>query len=353
MPDNLLAESRQRGLSEVPFEFLNALIRGRRSRLYEGDRLRDLAETGDLNDLAYELFPREGIRTALDLERLLTGACVAEFGSLIRYVSGAYGRLYMGLLSWFQVEALKLLLRLLGREKALDTAERMLPELPEGLALPVASLLESRSVGEFIERITLTRVREAAMAAMPVYKRTGKKAYLEMALDRGRLATVSEALEDLPRAVRGSCLPPVRMEMDANRLLAVLRATRTYGIKWEALSPVLPADHGELNANTLRAIHAHPDGQQVMQALPFLRDRLDSPEQAESPGAVEEVLWAQTVRLAERQYRSELAGPAILVSYYYLKRNELRQLIALVQLVGRDASPREVEERLGLERSPR
>ncbi len=353
MASNLLAELRQRGLAEVPFEFLNALLRGRRSRLYEGDRLRQLAGAGDLDELAYELFPREEVRTALDLERLLAGACAAEFGSLIRYMSGTVGRFYLALLSWFQVEGLKVLLRLVGRDGAASEAERMLPELPEQIALPVESLLGSETVEEFMARIPLPEVSAAGRAALPVYRRTGKRAYLEMAFDRGRWSAVKAALESLPGTARRGCAPPVRMELDAVRLLTVLRGALTYGIAWDDLAPVLPEDRGEFSRDTLRTIHADPDGQRVMEAFPFLGDRLDSPEDAGLPGAVEDALWAETVRLAERQYRRELAGPAILVSYYYLKRHELRRLVALAQLVGRGVSRREVEDRLGLRRSQR
>jgi len=336
------------GLAEVPFEFLNAKLRGRRARLYEGNRLRDLTDLDNIQDLAYELFPGEDLATQMDLERHLTAECARELGRFAPYLTGAYGALYDALLSGFAVENLKVLLRLLGREDARLLADRHTVPLPSRLELPVDGLLSSRGEEEFAARIPLPTVRSAVQDALGLSEETGRGAFLEMAMDRGRWDAVGAALDGLPGAVRDACLPPIASESDALRLVGVLRAAIAYEIPWERLEPVLPRGPGRLSTATLRQVHSRPDPETILAALPVLTHLLPGPAQAGPPGVVEEVLWRQTVHEANRQYYGHLSGPAILVSYYYLKRNELRSLTTLAQMVRTGARRRDILERLDL-----
>ena len=109
MKTTLPADARPRALGDVPGEFLWAKLRGRRSRLFEGERLRDLAREPSLRDLALRLYPRERVDGRADLERVVLGRCVAELARLGRYVAGARSQFYRRLLERYAVENLKVL----------------------------------------------------------------------------------------------------------------------------------------------------------------------------------------------------------------------------------------------------
>lgn len=339
---------RARGLGEVPLEFVNAKLRGRRARLYEGARLRHLVEQDNVQDLAYELFPREDLVTQVELERHLAAECAGELGRFAPYVTGAYGALYDALLSHFAVENLKVLLRVLGREDARRLADRHTVALPARLELPVDELLRSRDEQQFAARIPLPSVRSAVQGALPLFEETERRGFLEMAMDRGRWEAVAAALDALPRRDRAACRPPIACESDGLRLAGALRAATVYEMPWERFEALLPAGPGELSVADLRRVYARPQSETVLEVLPELRHFLEDPGRAGSPGALEEAMWRRTLREANRQYYGHLSGPAILVSYYYLKRNEQRSLAMLAQMVRVGMRRRAILERLGL-----
>ncbi len=335
----------------LPLEFVNAKLRGRRSRLYEGRRLRDLADEGAIPELASRLYPRDDIREPVPLERRVRAACVAELASFARWLDGPYRTLYCALLNRYAVENLKVLLRLRERSGAEgEPADHLVGPSP-WFSLPVEELLGSAEVGEFIAAIPLLRVRECAGEALPLYNDTGRRAYLEMAFDRGYWLGVWDAVARLSGSEAAQCAGPIRVEFDVLRLLATLRAGANYDIPWEEWRAVVPVGDGAIGLETLRRIHEEPTLEFARAALPWrdgvLTRRL-AQDEAPDLGRVEEALWHETVRLANRQYYSFSEGPAVLVSFYYLKREELRHLMAIIQMLRYGRTGEEVARHLEL-----
>ncbi len=345
------ANVRAQALSEVPFEFVNARLRGRRSRFYEGARLRELTRERTVEDLAWRLFPGEEVSDPSALERRMLSACAAELDSVTAYLAGPQLALVRALLDRYAVENLKVLLRLFAPEgQGADPAAHLI-DLPPALSLPVEELAGSGGVEGFIARIPLGTVRECAQQALPLYGETGRRAYLEMAFDKGYWTGVREALEGLPPGERRQCSAPVACEFDAMGLLGTLRASSTYGIPWEQWETLLPAGWGRISRGQLRRIHANPELGDVVESLPWLQRVLGdsvSPDEAPDLGRLEEALWHEAVRLANRQYYEMLAGPAVLVSYFYLKREELRHLLALTQMLRYGEGEAQIVEYLGV-----
>lgn len=344
-----------RASCRVPFGFLNAKLRARRSFLYEGPRLFDLSGEHTITDLAIKIFPREDVRDDLGLERRLKSGCVKELGFLAGFVAGPYQSLYSALLDRYAVANLKVLLRTFGQAVSgrVPVEERGFPgylvELPGSLALPADHLMASENVHEFVRRIPLKNVRECAQAALPLYEETRRKAFLEMAFDKGYWRGVWEALSRLPRGESARCRAPLGCEFEAMRLLGTLRAAAVYGIPWEQWEAVMPVWPGAMGARALRRIYERPEVDFVREAVPRFRDALErflKPGEAADFGRVEEALWHETVRLANRQYYTTTLGPAVLVSYFYLKRQELRHLLGLVQMVRYGKGEEEVEAQL-------
>lgn len=338
-------------LGDVPFEFLNAKVRGRRSLLYEGTRLRELARERTVADLAWRLYPREDIRSRLALENRVVSACVAELASLAAYLSGAYLALYRSLLSRYVVENLKVLLRLYLRGGDLGEAAELLIELPRGFFLPAHELMASADVTDFVGRVPLLPVRQHAQGVLPLYRKSRHRAYLEMAFDKGYWAGVWEGVRQLPFGERRRCSAPVRSEFDALRLLATVRAAATYGIPWEDWEALMPVGPGAIGEGALRRIHATPTLASVLENVPSLKGLLSDEVPARGSGDIgplERALWHRTLRLVNRQYYGTTSGPAVLVSYFYLKRNELRQLLGLTQMLTYGAEEQEIIEYLEL-----
>ncbi len=348
MSNSLPADLRVRTPLEVPSDFLMAKLRGRRGRLYEAERLKELSRAADLGDIVSELYPRSDIRYPTRLEKRLAASCVDELAGLLKYLSAELREFYRRLLDRWPVENLKVLLRLFGREKSVQQSRALLIELPSRLELPVETLLESESLHQFLRRIPVEGPREGAMKALPLYEQTGQRAYLEMGLDRGYWEAVDRARSALPGRVCDACDSPVISELDAVRLVSVLRAARTYEVDWQRIRKILPGGRGELDDEVLGRVYTDPSAESLLKEVPALRQALSDAEAAESIGRIERALWRRTCRLAERQFRGSLSGPAVLISYYYLKRRELRRLKSLSELVHRSAEGQEIREELDL-----
>jgi vacuolar-type H+-ATPase subunit C/Vma6 len=346
------ASVRAAAFGEVPFEFLAAKLRGRRSKLFEGDRLRELVRLRSVEDLIFRLYPREDIRDAADLERTILRECVAELAGFARYVGGAYGRLYRALIDFYPVENLKVLWRLFGPDDptaAPDGPRRQgeLVELPDAFEAQLRQVPTFGRPREFAAAIPMPAVRAAALEALSVYEETRRKGYLEMAFDRGYWTEVVAALAVLRHADREDCAAPVLAELDSMRLLGTVRAAETYGMSWDEWSRFLPPDAGSIGRPALQAMHGAPEPAEAAAALPWVdADAYDIEKW--DVGTLEEELWHRTVRMANRQYYKTTSGPAVLVSYFYLKREETRHLLALVQFLRYGTPEAEVVAQLGL-----
>jgi len=325
------------GAIEVPSAFLSAKLHGRRAALFEGERLRELASASDIAELAYRLYPQANLADQFALEEAIQNSCVEELAFLARYVAGQQREFYDALLARYAVENLKVLLRVFQRDGA-EAQQVRLIHLPRGYELPVEELSASSNVEQFLKRIPLKAARAAALQALPLYESTGRRAFLEMALDRGYWQQVGAALRGLPSGARAECQGPVQCEFDSVRFTAALRAARVYGLSWEELGPLLPVGWGRLSSTGLRGLLEDAGDERALRTFsalcPGAQGRL-RPEDGADVTAMEEVLWHETVRLARKAFGTDTGGFGLLVCYFYLKQEETRHLLSLTQMVRR------------------
>ncbi len=336
----------QAGL-DVPFDFLNAKLRGRRSFLYEGGRLRELGKVASLQDLSWRLYPREDIPDVFELERRMLSSCAQDLATVLTYLTGAFGELFRALLDRYVVENLKVLLRLFTRKDGEADPAGYLIDLPPGMALPVHELLGSSDVAEFLARIPLASVWASARDALPLYRETGRRGFLEMAFDCGYWDAIQDGVGSLRDLYQAECAAPVLAELDAMRLLATLRAGRVYQVPWDDFKTVLPGKG--LPPGVLQQVYQHPEVEFAVERVPGLAQAVERHRQAgqvREIGDVEDVLWHEVLRLANRQYYALPVGASVVVSYYYFKREELRHLLALAQMLRAGRPPAEIAEQL-------
>jgi len=335
----------------APIEYLNAKLRGRRSKLYEGERLRELAGAENLERLCGVLYPGEDITKCTDLERRIRRDCIDELLSLLPFLTGRAGCLYYALLERFRVENLKLILRYALSERKPEGGDVELLELPPKLSLPVKRLLSISNAADFVANIEDKTIRSGAAAGLPLYEKTQNKAFIEMGLDRGYWKGVHDALGRLPAWEREECLPPLENEAFSLRLLCVLRAARIYELEWADVEPVLGSSWHKPSPATLRRVHQDPSPESVLKNVSHLSRLGLSSHDLQSIPKLEESLWKATVDIANRQYYRCMDSPAILVSYFYLKRAEAKRLAGLAEMLRYGAQRREIAEFLGVDAS--
>jgi hypothetical protein len=265
------------------------------------------------------------------------GKCVEQLTSLLGFLKGRTAQMYTALLRKFQVENLKVLLRSV-RAGEPEGTEGWLVELPARLSLPRRQLLDCSETSEFVDALAGTPYHAAALSAVDLARESQEGAYLEMAFDRAYLAALT----------RFSSIDAVRCELLGAQVLCVLRGADLYALPWEHLRTFLPSAENDVLL-MLSEIYSDPAIEHV---LPLVQERvgeLQSKRKIEDIPALEEAFWARTVHLARRAYYGEMRGWSALVGYYYLKRDEMRKLLTLTELVRCGRGRRERVEALDLE----
>jgi len=142
-------------------------------------------------------------------------------------------------------------------------------------------------------------------------------------------------------------MEPVWRELHGLRLLATLRAARVYGMPWEHLEALLPAAGSPPSVERLQNLYARPDAENVLSAVPWPVLSPPAAEDAEDPDRFERWLWGGIQRAATRQRRA--AGAlAVLIAYYYSKRNEFQRLTGLTQMLRYGMGTSEIVQSLEL-----
>jgi len=331
----------------VPFNFVDAKLRGRRRNLYEGDRLEAAARKRTVAELAETVFPDGPPDTLEALQKRLDQACVDDMARFLPYLDDSRASLLRALLRRYQVWNIKIALRLFDRESAREQADRFMLELPATLSLPRQRLLEASELDEFIRAIPDETLREAISPALEPYRETHRKAFLEMGLDRGWWQSVDAALHQLNRWDRGGCSPSIEAERLCLRLLTVLRAARTYEMGWDRLSTLLPpSTRATDEKDPLRDLYDNPDVRTVANFIPAESELSIDAEDAQNLPELEGALWTQVAQAANRQFYTVLAATGSLVAYWYLKGAERRRLVSTAEMIRREVPAEDRIERL-------
>jgi len=337
--DQTVPGSLPRFMHGVSFAFLNAKVRGQRSRVYEKDRLESLTSCRDLADLARELYPAHPLKDPLALERRLAGDHVADLARLAALVAGAPGELLRWMLHRYQLENLKVLLRWVATGQRGDGWADQIVSVPGADPLPSEDLVTSDGLATFVRRMQrmgftdlcqeLVRRPHVAERAFTIEAAWDLVYYRQLASLAGRVGGQDGA----------RVLELVGHEIDTYALLFALRAKLNYGLEAADIVGLAPTCGRRVGTQTVRQIVHSSDLAMAIARLPSVTLGGRSQDLPDIE-AVERCLWNRTCALAARTFGSPSQGPGIVVAFFYVKRVELMNLIRLIELlryrVGRD-----------------
>ena len=338
-----------RAFMQMPLSYMEAKLRARRSEFYEGDRLRRLLEAGDVEDLCERIYPGLDVFSHLDLERQLRQDVVSELAGLLLFLPPGVGRLFQALLRRFQVQNIAVLLHCWAGDGDLDSAEPYLFELPDSLGVPAEKLIAASDGEDFISAVPDDTLQAGMRHSLDLYRETGGTVFLEMGLDTAIWDGVYDSLSALGREDRRMCREPIDEELQSVGTVSVLRAAQTYDLPWDRVVRVVPRWGTEEQLSGLKALYEHPKGQSVLEIVPHAAASELDAEKAQNLCELEHALWSGVARTAHNLFYSAHDSPASIVSYYYLRRSELRRLTSLIEMVRQGWSRSEMTERLGLE----
>ncbi len=317
-------------------DYLVARLHGRRSQLAEEERLDELCRLRSIPELASALYPERDLQAPVDLQRQLVQDLLDELSELRVYVAGAGARLLGGMLTRFQVENLKVLVRGFITQTPLELMHRHLVSLPRDLTLNTGAMASAGSLAEFARLVPKGPLRQSFTEATHSCGERPKAFFLEAALDRGYfqelLARAAEVSGEDKEAVQAM----VFQEVDMFHLMLVVRGRFYYGLAAAGLVPFhlggtripLARFVAMLSQPDLRGAAQHGVGR-VVGALPPELKGTNEPSATADPARLEALAWERFSHLANSTFRCSPMGLGAVIGYVGLRRLEVANLLTL------------------------
>lgn len=329
--------------SPVSEDFINAKVRGMRSRLLEGERLRALADSRTLPELFRRIRPGTTTEAFRPFERELAADHVRELDTVQRFLSGSVFHLFQWLLLQYQLENVKVALRTHFSGGTRAEAEAVMLPLPPRLQLPMERLFETPDLRRFADHLHVSEFRIALMRESRVQQQEKLDFFrLEMTLDHlynRKLMKLANGVDNWTRRLVG-------FDVDMRTLFLLLRARFNYRRDLNEVREVLSPSGRYLSFDSAERLFAASDLPDAINRLP---QTLLPPEQRAGIAtmmALEDALLLQLYRLATQCFAQSMLSLTTVVGYFYIKRIEFVNLIRATESV-RHALPREdVEARL-------
>ena len=318
-------------------DYLTACLHGRRSRMAEGERLTGLCRIRSLSEFTHMVFPESEPQELLDFQRLSVYELTRELSSLPAHMSGPGASLLLWALVRYQVENLKVLIRIcLTRSPAADPQQYLVP-LPKELALDIQGLAAAESLDDFVQLVPKGVLRGSLEQAVEIYRDYPRPFFFEAALDQGYSQGLLARVEGLPREDQEIIKPMVCQEVDIFHLMLVVRGKFHYGLTPEKLLPLHVAGT-RIPRALFAAMLADQDlytsvarvAERVFDTAPFEHGPDGgSAAAAVDVAALERLAWKRFLRLANLAFRQSHMGLGAVVGYAGIRRVEVANLITI------------------------
>lgn len=316
-------------------DYLAARFHGRRGQLAEAERLDGLCRRRTIPELTEAVFPGTKLQTSAEFQRWLMEDLRLEFSRSRRYLDAAGSDLLAWLLTRFQVDNMKLLLRGFLNHVPLDVLKEHLVALPRELALDANALLGVETLGRFVDRLPREMPRKALRSALDTYRDQSRPFFFETALDQGYFQELLARAGRLSAADKEVVAPIIEQEVNMFQLMLALRGKFGYGLTPELLLPLHIRGSG-ISTNRFSAMLVAPDLHtaavlavgRVIDALPSEPGAAESATRLEIAD-VEALAWQRFLRLSNRAFRRSHMGLGAVMGYTGIRRVEVANLIRL------------------------
>ena len=307
-------------------DYLRARLHGRRGRMAEGVRLRELCRIASIPDLARELAAEGDLRDAAALQRELVANLVRE----MVWLTNQFTSNRAAFLSWcverFHFENIKLVARaLLAHETAASVTPHLIP-IPGTTPAEWTQLWEAGSIDALATFWPHGETRHLVASALRACGSERNPFLVEAALDCVWHRALLLRLARLDRNTRTSLQPLVAQEIDLFNWSLATRGHFAYELRPETLSP-FHVDGGRISRGLFSGLLAAPD---LQTAAVLVAGRLvDSLPAAVDESSMEHRALCRARRMANSIFRNDQAGFGGIFAYIALRRIEVANLIRL------------------------
>jgi len=328
----LIFPSKQRIAQDL--DYLAASLHARHSRMAEGERLDSLCHIRSLSELFHTLYPESGLTDIMDFQRLLVSELIIELAGFRPYLSGPGADLIDWMMVRFQIENVKIVLRICLKQAVPQGFERHCVPLPKELALNFQKLAEAQSLDDFIKLLPKGFVKDTMILASETYSNHEQPFFVEAMLDSAYFQELIKRTLQLSGKDKELIKPLIAHEIDMFHLMLIVRGNFFYGIAPEMLKPLhIPGTQipQRLFVRMLNDPDLHTSmsriGKRVLDTLMFEHGTEGST--AIDAAQIEALAWSRFFYCAGSAFRKSHMGLGAIVGYVGLRRVEVANLITI------------------------
>lgn len=336
-------------MSANNLDFLATRLHARRSRMAEAGRLDEFCRVVTLPELGRALLPGTDFSVPAEFQRQLVQNLIQEISDSLKHLEEESHDFIAWLLTRFQVENMKILLRGFLHHTPLETLQPHLATLPPGMAIDAARLMAAKSIEDFIPLLPGGRPRNRLHAVMADRREPPAAFVLEAALDCGYFHELLARAGRLRGGEDEIVKPLVFQEANLFQFLLVTRGKFHFGLPAEMFAPLRIARSGASGEwfNTLLSASDYSAAAKcavgtVIDALPT--GAADS--SAVDISTVEALAWQRYLRLANSAFRRSHMGVGAVAGYFGVRRMEIANLITLSEGIRLSVGERELRARM-------
>ncbi|HOJ71866.1 MAG TPA: V-type ATPase subunit [Syntrophorhabdaceae bacterium] len=348
--DNLIITKRQRIASDL--DYLTARLHARYSKMAVGDRAVELCRIQNMADLFQTIYPDKGITDITDFQRRCVFDLISEIYNFRMYLSGPGASLIDWVMTRFQIENLKILLRAYLTNTTFEEVDRYIFYLPGDLSLNITGLVKAESIEEFIRLTPKGIIQDSLERVLKKYNEYRRPFFFEAAMDCGYYNELISRCEGIPKKERDIINPIIHQEIDIYHLMLITRGRFVYNIPPEVLKP-LHVEGTRMPKRFFTAMLADPDiasvanrlENRVVDHLPIEFGKIEGAKDNEAP-ILESLAWRRLCRLSNQAFRKSHMGLGAIVGYIGLRRIEVANLTAISEGIRQKLSPDTIRRHL-------
>lgn len=326
---------RKKPSSTGDLDYLASLLHARYSKIAKGDRLIELSRIQSVYDFFQSVYPDRTIENNYIFQKRAIFDFISELYSFSAYLIKDYVYFLNWVVSRFQLENFKILLRGFLTNTPLSKLKGFIINLPGELSLNIKKLSESETIEDFIRNCPKGFFQDTFKSAIKIYGDKGKTFFIEAFLDSAFFKELLMRMKRLNSSDRNYIKPVIDQEIDIFHLMLITRGRFNYNLAPEQLMEF----HVEGTAIPKRIFNRLLYESDMTVFLKTLENRVidlvpsefTKTEQSTEIdlSILENYGWRRFCRLCNRVFYINHMGFGAVIGYIGLRRIEIANLIAI------------------------
>lgn len=342
------------------YSLINAKVRARLSTLLEIDTINKLAEAQSLGEFysrlsgtVYEdIFSSPQAKSDPRMaEKLLMEKEAEWHRELINDLKGNERELISAMLEGYEVGNIKVALRIREKGKAKEEELRYILTGKLVHNIPYRSVAGAKTMEDVIPILTGTPYAPSVARALDLYHEKGTLFPIETSLEIDYYKRLVKRVEALARRDRQIASRLIGLEIDVRNLSWLVRLKFYYGLPVGELGDYMIPGGGALKKDKLKRAFASETIRDVFisaldRSFAFAVELIKNEQEVGKLYILEVILWNYLVREAKKSLAGFPFTIGTVLSYLILKRNEIRNLITILNGKLLDMDKESIEKHL-------